>query len=199
MELFAVAVFFLIVTPGPGVLSAAGVGASYGRGPGLQYVGGLFVGNLAVMLAVISGLAGIILALPALRIGLMVISTAYLLYLASRIAFSGNRLGFIHPRTPPGFWSGFALQPINPKAYAVNTAFFSGFAFAGQSFWVETILKLLIVNAIWVPIHLVWLWAGIRVQEMNLPDHIQSTINLIMAASMLLVVGLALYAQFGRP
>ncbi|HEC70944.1 MAG TPA: LysE family translocator, partial [Roseobacter sp.] len=37
---FALAVFFLIVTPGPGVLSTAGVGAAFGFRAGLAYVVG---------------------------------------------------------------------------------------------------------------------------------------------------------------
>ena len=37
MLTFAAAVFFLIVTPGPGVLSAAGVGAAYGFRSGLRW------------------------------------------------------------------------------------------------------------------------------------------------------------------
>ena len=54
---FAAAVFFLIVTPGPGVLSTAGVGSGFGFRAGLAYVGGLFAGNNLVALAVVSGIA----------------------------------------------------------------------------------------------------------------------------------------------
>ena len=49
---YAAAVFFLIVTPGPGVLSAAGVGAGFGFRAGLAYLGVLFVGSNMVGLAV---------------------------------------------------------------------------------------------------------------------------------------------------
>ena len=45
MLTFALAVFLLIITPGPGVLSTAGVGAAYGFQPGLRYVMGLFIGT----------------------------------------------------------------------------------------------------------------------------------------------------------
>jgi len=41
---FAAAVFFLIVRPGPGVLSTAGVGSGFGYRPGLAYVTGLWAG-----------------------------------------------------------------------------------------------------------------------------------------------------------
>ena len=122
MGAFVLAVFFLLITPGPGVLSAAGVGAGYGFRPGLAYVAGLFSGNMVVALAVISGMAAVLELYPALRFALFAVSTAYLLYLAAKIAFAGSRIAFIHSERPPGFLGGFLLQFVNPKAYVVNTA-----------------------------------------------------------------------------
>ena len=65
MLTFALAVFFLIITPGPGVLSVAGVGSSFGSGPGARYIAGLFVGTNLVALAVVSGMAAIALVAKA--------------------------------------------------------------------------------------------------------------------------------------
>lgn len=192
---FAAAVFFLIVTPGPGVLSTAGVGAAYGVRPGLAYVGGLWAGNNLVALLVVSGIAASALAVPWLRALLLWGSAAYLLYLAAKIAFAGARIAFIHPETAPGFWNGLALQPINPKAYAVNTAFFSGFAFLPGALATETVLKFLIMNAIWIPIHILWLWAGVTLRRLDLAPPVQRGINAAMAVSMLIVVALAVRAQ----
>jgi threonine/homoserine/homoserine lactone efflux protein len=191
---FAAAVFFLIVTPGPGVLSTAGVGSGFGFRAGLAYVGGLFLGNNLVALAVVSGMAAALLALPYLRIVLVYASTAYLLYLAARIALAGSRIAFIEVRRAPGFMNGLALQAINPKAYAVNTAFFSGFAFWPDSLITETVLKLLIINAIWIPIHLAWLATGVTLRRLDLPPRAQRAINMAMALSMLAVVALAALA-----
>ena len=56
MTAFITAIFLTLITPGPGVLSAAGVGAAFGFQPGLRYVTGLFFGTNLVALIVISGL-----------------------------------------------------------------------------------------------------------------------------------------------
>lgn len=189
---FAAAVFLLIVTPGPGVLSTAGVGAAYGFRAGLGYVAGLFIGTNLVALAVITGLAALVLSVPAVRLVLMAASVAYLLFLAARIAFAGARIAFIEAKAAPGIGAGMLLQAINPKAYAVNTALFTGFAFYPASLAVETATKLVILNAIWVPIHLGWLWAGVVLHRLDLPEGRQRAINYLMAAAMLGVVGLAL-------
>lgn len=192
---FAAAVFFLIITPGPGVLSTAGVGSAFGYRPGLAYVAGLFLGTNLVAALVVSGLAAAALAVPWLRAVLLWGSAAYLLYLAAKIALAGARIAFIHPERAPGLWAGVALQAINPKAYAVNTAFFSGFPFMPDALATETALKFLIMNAIWIPIHLLWLWAGVALGRLDLSPVAQRTINAAMAFAMLAVVALAALAQ----
>ncbi|MGA9253602.1 MAG: LysE family transporter [Roseobacter sp.] len=195
MLTFAAAVFFLIITPGPGVLSTAGVGAAFGARAGSRYVAGLFIGTNLVCIAVVSGLTAVLLADARLRTILFFASILYLAYLALKIALAGSKVAFIERQSPPGVFGGIALQAINPKAYAVNTALFTGFGFMPNSYPLEIALKFLIVNAIWIPIHFAWLWLGITVRRMNLPHRTQRAINIAMALSMLLVVALAAFAQ----
>lgn len=194
MLTFALAVFFLIITPGPGVLSLAGVGAAFGFRHGSRYLLGLFFGTNLVCLGVITGLAAVMLAEPGVRTVFYVISVSYLVYLAFRIAFAGSKLAFIERTTPPGIKGGMLLQAVNPKAYAVNTALFSAFAFMPETPGLEVALKLLILNTIWTAIHFLWLWVGITLRRLDLPEKMQRAINIGMAASMLIVVALAAFA-----
>lgn len=133
MLTFAAAVFFLIITPGPGVLSIAGVGAAFGKNAGIRYLTGLFIGSNMVLAAVISGVTAALLADERLRFILFVASICYLGYLALRIALAGSKIAFIERSAPPGILGGITLQMINPKAYAVNTALFSGFGFLPEN------------------------------------------------------------------
>ena len=194
MLTFATAVFFLLITPGPGVMSTAGVGSAFGFRPGTRYIIGLFFGTNMVALAVVSGLAAVILANPKIRLALFIASACYLLYLAARIALSGAKVAFMEAKRPPGFWGGVALQAINPKAYAVNTTLFSGFAFWPESLMTETLIKFAIINAIWIPIHFLWLFAGVSLHRLDLAPRVQFRINVAMALSMLAVVALAAFA-----
>lgn len=195
MLTFIAAIFFLIMTPGPGVLSTAGVGSGFGYRAGFCYVAGLCIGNNLVALGVVTGVAAVVLSVPQIRVALLAASTCYLFYLALKIAFSGSRIAFIHSERPPGLSGGILLQAINPKAYAVNTALFSGFAFLPGNLPLETALKFLIINVIWIPIHLLWLAAGVWLHRLNLSPRVHFAINAAMAISMLLVVGLAIFAQ----
>lgn len=196
MLTFTAAVFFLLITPGPGVLSVAGVGSGFGAAAGTRYLWGLFIGTNLVALAVVSGLAAVVLADDRIRTVLFGLSVLYLLYLAARIAFAGSKIAFIRKQKAPGIYGGIALQIINPKAYAVNTALFTGFLFWPASLGVETLLKFAIINVIWVPIHFFWLHFGIKLGKLDLPGSAHRKINIAMALSMLAVVGLAVAAQF---
>ena len=191
MLTFATAVFLLLITPGPGVLSTAGVGAAYGKRAGLRYVFGLFLGTNMVAMLVVSGVAAIVLSVPMVRIILLVASAMYLLYLAYRIAFAGANLAFIEAKKQPGIKEGVLLQAINPKAYAVNTTLFTGFAFLSDSLLIETMIKFAIINVIWIPVHLLWLAAGSAVRQLDLAPNVQFVINIFMALAMLGVVVLA--------
>ena len=191
---YVVAVFFLVITPGPGVLSLAGVGAAFGVEDGRRYLIGLFIGNNMVCLLVISGLAALMLALPGARTVLTLLSAGYLLWLAYRIAFAGTRIAFIERPAPPGIKGGILLQAVNPKAYVVNTTLFSGFVFLAEQPLLEMAIKLLILNALWVALHILWLWAGVSLRRMNLAAHVQRGINFAMAAAMLIVVALAAFS-----
>ena len=117
-------------------------------------------------------------------------------YLAAKIAFSGSKVAFIHSEVPPGFFGGLALQAINPKAYVVHTTLFSGFAFMSQNLPLEIIIKFVIMNLVWIPIHLAWLWAGVALNRLDLAPAKQRAINVTMALAMIGVVALALSLPF---
>ena len=196
MLTFAISVFLLIITPGPGVLSTAGFGAAYGFKQSLRYVFGLFLGTNLVFLAVASGLIAVLLSIPSLRILLLFLSTCYLFYLASKIALAGSNIAFIKAKAPPGITSGVLLQAINPKAYVVNTTFVSGFAFYQSSFAIELTIKFFIINAIWIPLHLLWLYAGTVLHDLNLSNRNQRIINLMLSFSMIAAIVISILYSF---
>lgn len=192
MLIFATSLILLFIAPGPGVLSIAGVGSAFGYRAGWRYGVGLFVGSNLVMLAAAFGLAALFLADQRLRVVFTVLSTLYLCYLAAKIAFAGTKIAFLETKSPPSFLNGVTLQIINPKAYAVGTFVFSNFPLWPQNFFGEIALKLLILNVIWIPIHAIWLWVGVTINRLDLPQKTQRFINIAMALAMLAVVGLAI-------
>ena len=194
MLIFVAAAILLIITPGPGVLSLAGVGSAFGFRAGLKYFIGLFVGNNLVGVFVISGVGALVLADPVTRTVLLVLSSIYLIYLASTIALSGSNIGFKGYTHKPGIKSGVLLQIINPKAYVVSSTMYSGFLLFENAYFLEVIIKVLIVNTIWIPVHFLWLYIGVFIKRLDLSHSIQRTINYFMAIAMVLVVVLSVIA-----
>ena len=85
---------------------------------------------------------------------------------------------------------------FNKSAYAVNTMLFSSFAFYPENFAIETGLKLLINNAMWIPIHVLWLYSGVKVNQLDLPARTHKIINFVMAGCLLAVVGLSVWSLY---
>ena len=191
MLTYIAAVFFLIITPGPGVLTTAGIGSGFGWSAGLRFLVGLFIGTNLVMIAVALGLTAVVFSVPELRIVLLGASVAWFLYLAAKIALAGAKIGFIEAEKAPGLVNGIGLQLVNPKAYSVNNLLIAGYPFWPDSLFIEIVLKILFMNAVWIPVHLVWLGAGVSVRRMELAPRTQRFINYGMAASLVVVVLLA--------
>ena len=192
MIIFSLAVFFLLITPGPGVLSTAGIGSAFGFRSGIRYVFGLFIGTNIVAIIVISGLATVVFSFPIVRTICLFLSSIFFIYLALKIILSDTKLNFLKSQDIPGITHGVMLQLINPKAYVVNLTFYSGFAFYPADFILEILIKIVITNLIWIPIHLIWLYAGVLFYELPLSKTTKNTVKYLMGISLILVVILSL-------
>lgn len=195
MLAFVAAAFFLLITPGPGVMTVAGSGAAYGFRAGLPYMVGVVLGSLLVMAAVVTGLAAFLLSYPPLRTALLIASAAYLLYIALRIATTGSKIAIVAADRPLGFLNGVAMQLINPKAYAVMTALFTGFAFLPDNTALEAMIKAVVFTSISFPVHAIWLFAGASLKRLALGPRATRIVNVCMALAMLAVVALAVWSQ----
>ena len=187
MVAFALAVFFMIATPGPAVLALAGVGAAFSFKDGLRFLVGLTIGYLLVWVFVITGLASIVFSVSYMRTIFLIISSGYLIYLSFKIMMKGSKIAFIRPENLPNFMDGIILQLVNPKAYAFHSILLSGFVIYPNDIILETICKFILMNAIWIPLHLVWLFMGASIKKVNLDPYIQRKINLVMGLSLFLV------------
>jgi threonine/homoserine/homoserine lactone efflux protein len=73
----------------------------------------------------------------------------------------------------------------------VQITLFSGFLIGDDNFILEAVIKLLIANMIWLPMHLVWLILGVRINKMQLSKKILRILNMIMAGLLLSFIAMA--------
>ena len=117
-RLLALAAFALVgsITPGPNNALLLGSGIRFGFRRTTPHVAGTAVGMGVLVFAVAAGIGVMVLALPGADLALKVVGTAYLLYLAVRVAGGGGTGGAVVAR-PFGVLGAAAFQLANPKGW----------------------------------------------------------------------------------
>ena len=188
MTSYIIISFLMMVTPGPGVLSLAGVGAGFGWRVGIMYLIGLFLGTNGVALLVVLGFKQFLFEIDGVELTFLVLSLSYLSFLSWRIATSDNKTGFKETSKAPKLYEGIFLQFVNPKAYVVQGHLFVVLSLGISSYNTEIFTKFLIVNSIWIPIHILWLWLGISLKKWSLASNKQVWVNRGMGLALFSVV-----------
>lgn len=188
MTSYIIISFLMMVTPGPGVLSLAGVGAGFGWRVGIMYLIGLFLGTNGVALLVVLGFKQFLFEIDGVELTFLILSLSYLSFLSWRIATSDNKTGFKETSKAPKLYEGIFLQFVNPKAYVVQGHLFVVLSLGMISYNTEILTKFLIVNSIWIPIHILWLWLGISLKKWSLASNKQVWVNRGMGLALFAVV-----------
>ncbi|MGF6504963.1 hypothetical protein OKW26_000766 [Paraburkholderia sp. 32] len=105
------------VTPGGATTLAITSGARFGFVRSIPLMLGIAMG-LALLAAL--GLGGLLLTLPSLQTAVRALGSAYLLWLAWRIARSGPPNANNGPARPVSLVNGFLLLWLNPKGWAMT-------------------------------------------------------------------------------
>jgi threonine/homoserine/homoserine lactone efflux protein len=189
---FIIAVTLLMLTPGPAILMVINLGINYGFKSGIRFVLGVIIGANIVVLSVILGLASVILTYPTLRLILLILSSAYLIYLAINILRQNSTSTLQKTTRKLNIFDGILLQLVNPKNYIVQITLFSGFWIWPNNLTLEMVFKILAANLIWLPGHFTWLGLGVLINTLDLSPKTLKYINLLMATLLISVIILAI-------
>jgi threonine/homoserine/homoserine lactone efflux protein len=178
------------ITPGPNNALLLASGIRFGFGRTVRHVAGTAVGMGALILAVAAGIGVLLLAVPGADLALRVIGSAYLLYLAFRIASSrgGGRTAISRPL---GVLNAAAFQFANVKAWlfalaAVGTFLPPDLAPAAAALAVAATCAVVILATA-----AVWAAGGAALNRMVEGGRTQRIVNLalalLLAASVVLI------------
>ena len=107
------------ITPGPNNMMLLASGVNYGFRRTIPHMFGISIGHSVMVILVGLGLAGLFTTYPAARTGLTVVSVAYLVWLAWKIATAAPP----NPAAPKGrpftFLQAALFQWVNPKAWTM--------------------------------------------------------------------------------
>ncbi len=149
-------------TPGPANMVLLGTGARYGFRAALPFVAGVILGKQLIIWPVGFGLLQLAEQAPLLFSVLKYASAAYICWLAWKIANLRLSRGTTR-EAAPGFWAGLIVHPLNPKAWAMIVAGFTGFVAAGTSSFDATLTIALCLLSCQVILHPIWTFAGDRI------------------------------------
>ena len=124
------------ITPGPNNMLLTASGANFGFLRSLGLLIGIMIGMQVMLLMVAFGIGGLILLYPSLHLVLKIGGSAYLLWLAWKIASAKyEKLDTgTAPAAPIPFWQGGLLQLINPKAWLMALGAVASFSLAGEAY-----------------------------------------------------------------
>jgi len=178
-------------SPGPSTISLVGVSVAYGVRRSTAYCLGLIVGTIVVLLAAATGITAVLLAVPALRWALVIAGTAYILWLAYHLATAPPLNDQTWAERYPRLIDGLILGVINPKAWIAITAVVASARLADSTL-VDAALKIPLLAAIVVGIHVIWLLAGRLMVPVMREPRLSRAVNVVLAALLVAAALLAL-------
>jgi len=186
------AAFPLMGSPGPATISLAGIGTGFGFRNGMQYLCGIVLGTVAVLILIATGVTALVLAIPVLVTALTTLALVYILYLAWKIATAPVLVSKSANNEAPSLASGFILAIANPKAFAAIGAVYSSHTLINNDLIADNILKIASLTVVIVVVNTAWLFFGSSFSKM-LSNQKQGRIaNLVFALMLLVSVAFAL-------
>ncbi|MBP1846338.1 threonine/homoserine/homoserine lactone efflux protein [Rhizobium petrolearium] len=164
--ILAIALFSFVgsVSPGPSNFMLLTSGTNFGFWRTLPQIFGITIGLSSVLLAVGFGLGSAIHAYPPVGLLLKIAGSAYLLYLAWRIAMSrAVASGETAASRPLTFLESAAFQWVNPKAWVAALTAMAAYA-SDESPFVSVLAITLVIAIVNLPSVAVWAGFGMALR-----------------------------------
>lgn len=167
-EIFIALVGFALassITPGPNNLMLMASGANFGLRRTLPHMVGISLGHAFMVLMVGVILLQVFDTYPILNIVLKVVSAAYMLWLAWKIANAVAPEAKEVTGTPFTFLQAAGFQWVNPKAWFMAITAISAYAPQDMGVWAGSLLVAVVFSATNFPSVAVWAWMGVQVRR----------------------------------
>jgi threonine/homoserine/homoserine lactone efflux protein len=173
--------FVMAFTPGPNNIMLTASGANFGFTRSIPHLAGVVIGFVVLLLVSGGGLGALLVTFPSIQTALKVVGTAYMLWLAWKIANPyGGHDGKNSDARPPTFLQAVAFQWVNPKGVII--------AFGAVALYVRperALLDLLILLTVFgvatLLSTLTWLCFGAALSQVLRDERHAQIFNIVMA------------------
>jgi threonine/homoserine/homoserine lactone efflux protein len=178
------------ITPGPNNVMLTASGSAFGFQRSVPHMLGITVGFPVMIYTVGLGLGELFTRYTGVHLALKYVGAAYLLYLAWRIAQSGQPGGDDANARPLTFLEAAAFQWVNPKAWVMAVSAIPAFTTPGGNYYAELLMISAIFAAICVPSCAVWCLFGVAIRRLIRTPETARIVNFGLAGLVALSVGL---------
>lgn len=179
--------FVSSITPGPNNLMLMASGANYGFRRTIPHMLGISIGHSIMVMLVGLGLAKVFEAYPITQLILQIGSTAYLLYLAWRIANAAPPQEGVQQGKPFTFLQAAGFQWVNPKAWYMAIYAITNYTPSGGDIWPVAIVSIVFACTNF-PSITVWATLGTQVKRLLNKPRMLRTFNWTMAGLLVLTL-----------
>lgn len=179
--------FVSSITPGPNNLMLMASGANFGFRRSLPHMLGISIGHSFQVTMVGLGLGQLFETYPLAQTVLRVLSTAYLLYLAWKIANAAPPVDGEKKGKPLTFLQAAAFQWVNPKAWYMAIFAITNYA-QGEGILIPALTVALVFACTNFPSIMVWTTIGTQVKRLLTKPALLRTFNWTMAALLVLTL-----------
>jgi len=184
-------------SPGPATISLTAAGSAWGVRRCAGYLAGIITGSAAVLAAVAAGITATLLAVPGMRVALIVASGAYILWLAYHIATAPLLTAQSMAGNPPSLAGGMLLGIANPKAWFAISAVFASARLAANPL-TDAAVKTLALTLMIILISTAWLLAGASLAPVLRDPRRSRIINITLAMVLVAATTVAVVHQVTR-
>ena len=177
-------------SPGPATISLTAAASAYGVRRSFRYLAGIILGSTIVLVAVATGITATLLALPAMRAVLIVISAAYILWLAYHVATAPPLPAQTAATDAPSLVGGTLFGVANPKAWVAIASVFAS-AHLADTVTTDAAAKIAVLAVMIILICTAWLIAGASLARLLRDPHRARIINTGLAVALVGATGLA--------
>lgn len=182
------------ITPGPNNIMLMASGVNFGLRRTLPHMLGVSLGHGAMTLILGMGLLQIFDIIPWLRTALTIVSVAYLLWLAWKVANAAPPADAKEGTNPLTFLQAAGFQWVNPKA--IYMSIYAQTAYAPESAgWTGAVAVAVIFSLVNLPSVATWVWGGTQVRRwLDGPGRLKA-FNWTMAGLLVLSLFPMLFAE----
>jgi threonine/homoserine/homoserine lactone efflux protein len=153
-------------TPGPNTTLSTAMGAQGGLRHAMAFVCGVPVGWCALLLLSALGVGAALTQQPQLRGLITLLGSAYLVWLAWRLARAPTQLGALSAAPLRiGFWQGVALQFVNIKGWMLALSIAAGWLNDPDTLWVRAAWVLPLMALYGFSSNLLYAWVGSQLRQ----------------------------------